>query len=137
MRKFRLISYKWQTLGNSPRFQPAHTAGCINTFKKSVRRHGFRLMALEADKLGYVILNLYLKSCYASTAIGLYPHIASLLRISMDTVGLWDYIKKEFEDQGKGHLYPRSSVKMCVSSSFFGGGRPAFKNAIVELWRNN
>ena len=135
MEKNGMISYKLQSLGDSPRFQPAYTAGSVNTFKRNVKVYGFKLMASEAENQGYVLMDLDLKSCYASVAVGLYPHITPLLRNSMDTVGLWEFIKNEFKREGKEQLYSKGSVKVCVYASFFGGGRPAFKNAILDLWR--
>ncbi len=50
----------------------------------------------------------------------------------METSGLWNYIQKEFQREGRADQFNKPAVKVCVYSSFFGGGVKAMRTGILE-----
>lgn len=135
LEKTGMLSYTMQSLGDSPRFQPLDTKYAVNNYKKLVARLGLQLMALEANKKGFTIVDLDLKSCYASTILGLWPQEATVLKKALEKGSLWDYIEEEFSGWGRKQDYVKKYVKAAVYASCFGGGPNGLKNVILETKR--
>ena len=135
--KTGMIHNEMQSLGDSPRIQPLDTKYATNGFKKPVARLGLQLMAIEAKKRGHTILDLDLKSCYASTILGLYPQQVTLLKKALEKGGLWNYIEEEFDSWGRKEDYVKSYVKAAVYASCFGAGPDGFKRVILERNRKD
>lgn len=110
----------------------AYNKYAVNNYKKPVARLGLQLMALEAAKKGFTIIDLDLKSCYASTILGLWPQEVTLLKKTLKKGSLWDYIEKEFENWGRKSDYVKPYIKAAVYASCFGGGPKGIKNVILE-----
>ena len=135
LRKTGMLSYEMQSFGDSPRFQPLDTKYAVNNYKKSVNRLGLQLMALEAAKRGFTIVDLDLKSCYASTILGLFPQELTLLKKALEKGSLWDYIESEFDSWGRKSDYVKPYVKAAIYASCFGGGKDGLKKTILEKKR--
>lgn len=131
-----MLSYQMQSMGDSSRFMPLDTKYAVNNYKKPVARLGLKLMALAAAKRGFTIIDLDLKSCYASTILGLWPQEVTLLKKALEKGGLWDYIEQEFDSWGRKSDYVKPYVKAAVYASCFGGGFKGLKNVILERKRN-
>jgi hypothetical protein len=122
-------------MGNSPRIVPINYGQTINNVKRLIRNNVYqRMTSLDNN---YCIIDFDLKSCYTSILLGLYPKELSSLQVAIEQVGLWDYIKNEFERNGVLKNYNKSAVKICVYSSFFLGGNKAMNEGIIESIRED
>jgi hypothetical protein len=122
-------------MGNSPRIIPINYGQTINNTKRLIRNDIYQRMA-SLDKK-YCIIDFDLKSCYTSILLGLYTKELSSLQVAIEQVGLWDYIKGEFERNGVLKNYNKSAVKICVYSSFFLGGNKAMNEGIIDSIRED
>lgn len=131
------IPYTYKRMGVSPRIIPQNYGISMNSAKNKVRDHVYNRMGIEAQRKGFVLLDLDLKSCYTSILLGLYPQELRVLQLAIEKEGLWNYIKKEFERNGRGDCFNKPAVKICVYSSFFLGGNKAMMEGILESFRND
>jgi len=69
---------------------------------------------------------------WLSVILGLFPDELQGVRKAMETFGLWNYIQKEFQREGRADQFNKPAVKVCVYSSFFGGGVKAMRTGILE-----
>lgn len=116
IQKFGAIPYNYKMMGASPRVLPLSYKHSINSTKRLVRREAYTMMAPAFRKQGYAIVDFDLKSCYTSILLGLYPDKLMSIHDSIEGIGLWNSIKKQFEDAGvpeRFHLH-KPSVKVCV-----------------------
>ena len=122
----------YKTMGVSPRILPVGYGESINNCKRCTKDYAYKVMGEEAGKLGYVIADLDLTSCYTSILNGLWPNEMALVLDAMSSSGLGNYIQSEFERAGKGNQYHKPSVKVCVYSFLFGGGHKAIIDGIIN-----
>lgn len=92
-------------------------------------------MSKDILQEGFVMVDFYLKSCYTTILLGLYPERMSNIQGVIEGQGLWKFIESEFIRQNKGHLYNKPAVKICTYSSFFLGGNKAMSTGIMEFFR--
>ena len=135
LEKTGMISCDMQSMGDSPRYMPLDTKYAVNNYKKPVARLGLQLMALEASKMGYTILDLDLKSCYASTILGLWPQEVTSLKAAVEKGSIWIYIEEEFDEWERKDAYVKTYVKAAVYAGCFGGGKVGLKNTVLETKR--
>lgn len=69
--------------------------------------------------------------------MGLFPRELHEVRQVIEGKGLWKYYEELFEEHGRGPIYNKACVKVCVYASFFGGGDKAYNEAIMNLCRTN
>src|SRR3569623_1070802 len=91
-------------------------------------------MGIEAQRKGFVLVDLDLKSCYTLILLGLYPEELRVLQYAIEKVGLWEYIHQELQKSGKGEFFNKPAVIICVYLSFFIGGNKAMINGILECF---
>lgn len=135
VQSFGGIPFSYKQMGASPRILPVSYGNSINNTKRVVRDCTYSLMAKEAIKEGFVIIDLDLKSCYTSILLGLYPKELELLQRAVSGPGLWNFIKEEFNKNNK--TFHKEAVKICVYSSFFLGGNKAMMDGILESYRKD
>ena len=132
LRKKGGIPTKWTDCGVSPRLIPYSYGHTINFTKRVVRDEAYRVMSKQANKLGYVIVDLDITSCYLGILIGLCPTQLHGIRMIIEKSTIWEEIKRIFEEAGKGEMYDKSAVKVCVYASYFLGGDTAMRHGILE-----
>nr|YP_009710004.1 putative phage/plasmid DNA primase [Coleochaete scutata]QFU80109.1 putative phage/plasmid DNA primase [Coleochaete scutata] len=137
IRDFGGIAYKYKPMGTSPRIIPATYRQSINSTKRVVRDKCYEMMGSKAKEQGMILVDLDIVSCYTAILLGLYQDHLSSLQAAIETVGLWNYIKGEFEKRGRGSVFNKPAVKICVYSSFFMGGSRAMINGILENFRKD
>jgi hypothetical protein len=129
------IPYNYKMMGNSPRIIPVNYGYSINTTKRILRDNIYdRIATLDEN---YSIVDFDLKSCYTSILLGLYPKDLSALQRAIENIGLWEFIRQEFERNGVLNNYNKSAVKVCVYSSFFLGGNKAMNEGIIDSIRED
>nr|YP_009478058.1 hypothetical protein AnanMp22 [Anthoceros angustus]AVP12834.1 hypothetical protein AnanMp22 [Anthoceros angustus] len=132
---FGVIPYKYKSMGISPRILPVSYGESINFSKRFLREKVYAHLGCSLRDKGLVIIDLDLVSCFTSILLGLFPEELSLVRKAVDH-GLWKYLEEEFHRNGKGgDLFKKGPVKICVYSSFFGGGTKAMTTGIMEGFR--
>ena len=133
IKEFGAIPYKYMPMGASPRILPKSYKNSINNVKKNLRSKIYQdLSTYLKTHENRVIIDLDIKSCYFSILLGLYPKDLSIIQNAMETNGIWEFIKEDFEKEGRGDLYDKSLAKVCVYSSLFQGGMNAMKNGVLE-----
>jgi P4 family phage/plasmid primase-like protien len=135
--KFGGIPFKYKPLGVSPRIIPQAYGSTINSTKRLVREKCYELLGEAALDKGYILVDLDIVSCYTSILLGLYSDHLGTLQHAIETKGLWKYIQEEFLKNGKGEVFNKPAVKICVYSSFFMGGNRAMINGILESFRKD
>lgn len=129
---FGAIPYTYKKMALSPRIIPQNYGSSLNSAKKKVRDYVYTHMGTEAQKKGFLLVDLDLKSCHTSILLGLYPDHLRVLQLAIEKHGLWNYLEKEFHRNGKGDSFNKQAVKICVYSSFFLGGNKAMMQGILE-----
>lgn len=137
IKSFGGIPYSYKPLGVSPRILPISYGNTINSTKRLVRERVYINMGEAALEHGKVLVDLDIVSCYTSILLGLYPDHLRAIQRAIEGEGLWNYIKKEFQNNGRGHVYNKPAVKVCVYSSFFMGGNRAMINGILDSFRKD
>jgi len=137
VRTYGGIPYKWKRCGNSPRLIPIGYGKSINFTKRVVRDKSYRIMALEAKKLGFILVDLDITSCYLAILLGLCSAELKNIQLMVETSNIWKEIEKQFIEAGKGHLFNKPAVKVCVYASYFLGGTKAMSTGIHENFRKN
>lgn len=137
IQKWGGIPYTYKPMGVSPRIIPWAYRNTINNTKKIVRERCYELMGGRANEQGMILVDLDIKSCYTSILLGLYPDPLRALQLAIEQGGLWNFIKKEFEANGRLEVYNKAAVKICVYSSFFLGGNRAMMDGITESFRKD
>ncbi len=139
IKKNGIIPFKYKSMGVSPRILPVGYSNTVNSVRREVRHYAYEILANQARLTGIDISILYLdlKSCYTSILLGLYPQHLSFIQGVLEGKGLWNYIKQEFKNIGKGSSYNKPAVKICTYASFFQGGYNAMIQGIIESHRNN
>lgn len=134
LHKNGVIPFEYKPLGVSPRILPSGYSQTINNVKRIVREFAYRTLAEEArvNNMDIKIVDLDIKSCYTSILLGLYPQHLSRLQDAIQSTGLWEYIRLEFEKKGRAGIYSKPAVKICTYSSFFLGGPNAMITGIME-----
>jgi len=134
--RFGGIPFSYKIMGTSPRILPVSYGNTINSTKKVLRSHCYQLMGqVLYEKEKKVIIDFDLVSCYTSIVMGLYRQELQALDNAMKGPGIWEHIKQEFIRKGQGSSYSKPAVKICVYSSFFGGGPAAMIDGIIESFR--
>lgn len=126
------IPYKWKGCGNSPRLIPEKYGKSINFTKRVVRDKSYQIMGKEANKLGYTIVDVDITSCYLGVLLGLRAAELNTIVLMVETSNIWKEIEKQFTQVGKGHMYNKAAVKVCVYASYFLGGSKAMRVGIHE-----
>lgn len=134
IRKYGCIPYNYKQMGVSPRLIPINYGSSINTTKRVLRNQIFQILS-NAGKSKFVIVDVDLISCYVSVLLGLYPKELEAIQSAIEGQGLWEFIKSEFEKNGKLKDYHKPFVKICVYASFFLGGTKAMMEGILESVR--
>lgn len=137
IKSFGAIPYKYKSMGVSPRILPISYGSSINNTKRILRQEIYSHLGKYLNGQNKVIVDLDLRSCYTSIVIGLYPKSLEALQMAIEGEGLWEYIRKEFIRNGRGDVYNKSSVKICVYSSFFMGGSKAMIEGILDAFRKD
>lgn len=123
--------------GLSPRIQPYQYGSSYNSIKRQLRD---QLITWSGNRLfehnGYRMIDIDLVSCYQSILLGLFNSRLPRLEAAVK-VGLWDYIRSEFDKMGVGDVYHKPSVKVAVHASLFRGGATAMTRGIIEKWRKD
>ena len=127
------IPYKSKLMGLSPKIIPEDYGRTINNTKRMVREAVYT--NLTSSNEDYVIIDFDLKSCYTSILLGLYPKPLEQIQKSIETVGLWEHLRKEFLAKGCIDQWNKPAVKICTYSSFFLGGNKAMTEGIMESFR--
>lgn len=137
IKSFGAIPYTYKSMGTSPRILPAGYGSSMNSTKRILRQEVYYHLGKSLNEDNKVIMDLDLRSCYTSIVIGLYPKPLEALQIAIEGEGLWKYVYKEFERNGKADVYKKGPVKVCVYSSFFGGGSKAMIEGILDQFRRD
>ena len=127
-----LIPKGFKKMGLSPRIIPISYKHSLNSVNKSVRKELLRRCANYLEQKGYSLIDLDLRSCYTTVLVGLLPNVLAELRLAMNEGSLWDTIRSWMVEIGKEEAYDKSAVKVCVYSSFFGGGPKAMLDSIID-----
>lgn len=131
--EFGAIPYSYKQMGVSPRISPISYGNTVNNVKRLIREEAYSYLGEHANReFNAKILDLDLKSCFTSIIIGLYPKELEVVQSAIETTGLWNYIKQEFINEKKEQWYNKSSVKICVYSSFFQGGGNAMIKGMMD-----
>ena len=135
--KSGMIPTRYKEMGLSPRILPQDYGDSFNSVKKSLRYKVFTQCVedLTLDDESMTILDVDLKSCYTSILLGILPHKLYRIREAIEGPGLWKHMESEFEKSGKKTLFNKPAVKICLYSSFFGGGPRAMINSMMEFMR--
>jgi hypothetical protein len=137
VKKSGAIPYSYKQMGVSPRIIPISYGNSFNSVKRVVRDAYYDSLGQSLRQEGMCILDLDLVSCYTSILLGIYPAELRSIQNAIETRGLWETIKNEFEKKGKGHVFNKPAVKICVYSSFFLGGYRAMMNGILDYFRKD
>ena len=133
--KTSIVPYKYKPMGLSPRILPQNYGESFNSVKKLVRLEAYKHISKNLE--GYVILDIDLKSCYTTLLLGLFPVEMYSVREAIEGPGLWNYIEDQFKRSGRQSLFNKPAVKICVYSSFFGGGPRAMIDGTLEYMRKD
>lgn len=128
-----LIPRNYKELGLSPRIIPMKYGENFNSVKKFLRFKAYEFVIKRFP--GYTILDVDLKSCYTSILLGLFPQKLYKIRQAIEGPGLWKTMEEQFIESGKETLFNKPAVKICLYSSFFGGGPTAMINGTMEFFR--
>lgn len=105
----------------------------INFCNSTTRRYLFKHIGKYIyDGFGMVLLDLDLVSCFTCILLGLYPDKLPLVHKAVNTVEIWNAIKKKFINLGKETSFHKPYVKICFYSVIFGGGSKAMVNGILD-----
>ena len=137
LRKKGAIPYKWTDCGVSPRLIPFSYGDTINFTKKVVRDAAYEIMGKEANKHGFTIVDIDITSCYLGILLGLSSGELHGIQLIVENSNIWVEIKKQFEEAGRGHLFNKRAVKICVYASYFLGGDTAMRKGIHENFRKD
>ena len=136
--KSGMIPTQYKPMGLSPRILPVNYGESFNSVKKSLR---YKVFAKCVQKWSFgknepiTILDVDLKSCYTSILLGILPQKLYKIREAIEGPGLWKHMESEFEKSGKKTLFNKPAVKICLYSSFFGGGPQAMINSMMDFMR--
>jgi len=130
-----IVPYKYKPMGLSPRILPQNYGDSFNSVKKLVRIEAYKHISSSLN--GYVVLDVDLKSCYTTLLLGLFPVEMYNVREAIEGPGLWNYIEDLFKRSGRQSLFNKPAVKICVYSSFFGGGPRAMIDGTLEYMRKD
>lgn len=131
------IPYKWKDCGGSPRIIPQGYGKSINFTKRVVRDKSYEIMGVEAKKHGFTIVDLDITSCYLAVLLGLCSAELHSIQLMVETSNIWIEIEKQFVELGKGDLFNKPAVKICVYASYFLGGSKAMSHGIHENIRKS
>ena len=132
--KSGMVPLNYKPMGNSPRILPQSYGDSFNSVKKSLRYRVYQ-ECVQDLKEDLTILDVDLKSCYTSIILGLFPQKLYYIRQAIEGPGLWKHMENEFEQSGKKTLFNKPAVKICLYSSFFGGGPNAMVNSTMDFMR--
>ena len=136
--KSGMIPTQYKKMGLSPRILPVNYGDSFNSVKKSLRYKVFAKCVQEwsiGKDEPMTILDVDLKSCYTSILLGILPQKLYKIREAIEGPGLWKHMESEFEKSGKKTLFNKPAVKICLYSSFFGGGPRAMINSMMDFMR--
>lgn len=112
------------------------TKGVIkNMLFRELNKNSSELVKIGSDDpdTGYSYLEVDLQSAFASLVIQLFPKLYPLNKEAV-SFGLWSYIEKNYFHKGG---FNKKFVKICVYSSYFGGGKTAFISGILNKTRDS
>jgi hypothetical protein len=129
----RTIPYTYKLAGVSARLLPASQGLNLISMSSIVRK----LIFEEIGKFSNLaVVDCDLTSAFMSILLSVHKKETQALREmvyfdSEEGEGLWDYIRlNDFKDFP--HLWDKKAVKICIYGSLFGGGRKAFKDAMIK-----
>lgn len=130
--KHGLFPKMYKCCGTSPRIVPEKYGNYLNSINKEFKTQIFRKLGEYAREYKMIILDLDLVSCYTCIILGLYPEKTYFIHKVVSKTGIWNFIKDDFEAQGKLDLFHKPYVKICFYASLFGGGITAMVDGIVK-----
>ena len=132
IQKFGLFPKDYKQAGNSPRLMPVKYDQTIHCCKKFLRKLVFQNIAKVLRDEDWVTLDLDLVSCYTCIICRLYPDKLHHIREAVQTVGLWKFLEREFEEKGMKDMYNKPCVKICFYSALFGGTVKAMLDGLIK-----
>lgn len=132
LEKHGITIYAYKSSGILSRILLVNYKNTINFFNKAFRSYLFTKLGNYMDHTyDMVLLDLDIVSCYTCVLLGLYPDKLPLISQAVRSGSIWNSLKQEFIDRGKGEVYNKTYAKAYFYSVIFSGGATAMIESVL------